>query len=114
MWVSPDTFHEGAPRRCHDSLFPDFEFQEALARPTAEYSTDTVLARATLASDSDVAIGYWLEIENTHAFESGWVKDPADEDYDYMDVATAPNGREYFWDNSQLVPLLFGISATPP
>ncbi len=110
LWVSTDTFHDEVLDDAMSSLFPDFELAEVLARPTTEYSTDTVLARATLASDSDVAIAFWLEVENTPAFESGWVWDPAAEGYDYMDVTTAPNGREYSWDNTQLVPLLFGIS----
>ncbi|MGB4442512.1 MAG: hypothetical protein WBJ62_09870 [Coriobacteriia bacterium] len=109
VWVSTDAYHEEVLDDAMSSLFPDFELEERLARPTTEYSTDTVLARATLASDSDVAIAFWLEVENTPAFKSGWVWDPARDGYEYMDVATAANGREYSWDNTQLVPLLFGI-----
>ncbi len=110
VWISTDAFHEEVLADAMSSLFPDFDIEERLARPTTEYSTDTVLARATLASDPNVAIAFWLEVENTPAFESGWVWDPERDGYDYMDVATAPNGREYSWDNTQLVPLLFGMS----
>lgn len=110
VWVGLDGFHEEVLADAMNSLFPEFELQEQLAQPSTEYSTDTVLARATLASDSDVAIAFWLEVENTPAFESGWVWDPVRDGYDYMDVTTAANGREYSWDNTQLVPLLFGMS----
>lgn len=110
VWVAPDAFHASVVDDAMASLFPDFELTDVLVRPSTEYSTDTVLVRAELTSDSDAVIAYWLEVENIPAYESGWVWDPERDGYDYMDVATASNGHEYSWDNTQLVPLHFGIS----
>lgn len=105
-----ESFHQEVLDEAAATLLPDFEVQEALARPSAEYTTDTVVARATLADDPSVQIAFYLEVENTEAFDSGWTNDTANEEYDYLDYGVAANGREYFWDNTQLVPLLGGIS----
>lgn len=103
-------FHQEVLDEAISTHYPDLEVQEALVRPSTEYTTDTLVARATLADDPSVEIAFYLEIENTDAFNSGWTNDPANEEYDYLDYGTASNGREYFWDNTQLVPLLGGIS----
>lgn len=103
-------FHQEVLDEAMSTHFPDFEVQDALVRPSTDYTTDTLVARATLADDPNVEIAFYLEVENTDAFNSGWTNDPANEEFDYLDYGTAANGREYFWDNTQLVPLLGGIS----
>ncbi|MDO8847468.1 MAG: hypothetical protein Q7W51_03640 [Coriobacteriia bacterium] len=104
-----EAFHEEVLDEAVATHYPDLVVKEALVHPSTEYTTDTLVARATLADDPNVQIAFYLEVENTAGFDSGWTNDPANEEYDYMDYGTASNGREYFWDNSQLVPLLNGI-----
>jgi len=103
-------FHQEVLDEAAATLYPDLNIEDALVRPSADYTTDTLVARATLADNPDVQIAFYLEIENTAAFDSGWTNDPANEEYDYLDYGTAANGREYFWDNTQLVPLMGGIT----
>lgn len=105
-----ESFHQEVLDEAVAVHYPDLVVQEALVRPSTEYTTDTLVARAKLADNPDVQIAFYLEVENTDAFNSGWTNDPANEEYDYLDYGTAANGREYFWDNTQLVPLLGGIS----
>jgi hypothetical protein len=105
-----ESFHQEVLDEVAASLFPDLVIEEALARPSTEYTTDTVVARTTLADNPDVQIAFYLEVENTAAYDAGWTNDTANEEYDYLDWGTASNGREYFWDNTQLVPLMYGIT----
>lgn len=103
-------FHQEVLDEAAAMHYPDLDVEEALVRPSADYTTDTLVARASLSGNPDVQIAFYLEVENTEAFNSGWTNDPATQEYDYLDYGTATNGREYFWDNSQLVPLLGGIT----
>jgi len=110
VFVALEPFHEEVLAEAAAMLFPDFELIEAVVKPSAEYTTDLVLARASLASDPGAEIAFYLEVENTAAFDAGWTNDPSAQEFDYLDVTTASNGREYFWDNTQMIPLLGGIA----
>ncbi len=109
VWVGLEPFHQEVLDEVAATLFPDFEVTDALVRPSTEYTTDTLLARATLAGEPETQIAFYLEVENTAAFDSGWTDDPADQEFEYLDHGQASNGREYYWDNTQLVPLFYGI-----
>lgn len=109
VWIALEPFHQEVLDEVAATLFPDFEITDALVRPSTEYTTDTLLARATLTGEPETQIAFYLEVENTAAFDSGWTDDPADQEFEYLDHGQASNGREYYWDNTQLVPLLNGI-----
>ncbi len=90
------------------TMYPDFVLEESMVKVSGdEYVTDLVLARASLPYDPSVQIAFYLEVEDDESYAAGWTSDGAYEDY--LDYAVASNGREFFWDNMQLVPLHYGI-----
>ncbi|MHB1136879.1 MAG: hypothetical protein ACYCXR_05140 [Coriobacteriia bacterium] len=111
IYAQPTAAQSALIDEIHAKLYPDFEIEDTLAEPGGEdaenYYPDMLYVKATLASNPDVRIAYYMWTDSEASAEAG-VHLTQDNTESYETLAQSSSGLSYIYDHENLAGLMEG------
>lgn len=111
IYAEPTADQTALLEEIHAKLYPDFKIEDTMAEPGGEdadnYYPDMLYVKATLASNPDVRIAYylWADSEASAAADVHLTQDNAET---YETLAQSSSGLSYIYDHENLAGLMEG------
>lgn len=111
IYAEPTAKQTALIEEIHEKLYPGFKIEDTLAEPGVEdadsYHPDILYVKASLESDPDVRIAYYMWTDS-EASTAGGVHLTEEQAESYETLAQSSSGTYYIYDHENLIGLMEG------